>query len=107
MRPTIFHALHSAKKMSPHRIRQSYLSASLSSCRSDAGTTFGAAVIKSCAAVVLGKAMQSLILSRPAGRDSIRDCIAFPKTTAAQDLMTAAPNVVPASLLQELKLALK
>ena len=42
-----------------------------------------------------------------AGRDSIRDCIAFPKTTAAQDLMTAAPNVVPASLLQELKLALK
>jgi len=42
-----------------------------------------------------------------AGRDSIRDCIAFPKTTAAQDLMTAAPNVVPASLLQELKLTLK
>jgi len=41
-----------------------------------------------------------------AERDSIRDCIAFPKTTTAQDLMTAAPNVVPKSLLQELKLAI-
>jgi len=41
-----------------------------------------------------------------AGRESIRDCIAFPKTTAAQDLMTAAPNQVPSTLLQELKLAI-
>jgi len=41
-----------------------------------------------------------------AGRDSIRDCIAFPKTTAAQDLMTQAPNQVPSNLLHELKLAI-
>ncbi len=39
-----------------------------------------------------------------AGRESIRDCIAFPKTTSAQCLMTTAPNLVPDKLLRDLKL---
>lgn len=42
-----------------------------------------------------------------AGLDNIRDCITFPKTTKAQDLMTDAPNVVDDKQLRELGLQLR
>jgi aspartyl-tRNA synthetase len=40
-----------------------------------------------------------------AGRDSIRDMIAFPKTTAGNCLLTEAPNTVDADQLRELHIA--
>ena len=42
-----------------------------------------------------------------AGRDSIRDVIAFPKTTAGNCLLTDAPNTVDPSQLEELGLGLR
>lgn len=42
-----------------------------------------------------------------AGLDNIRDCVTFPKTQRAMDLMTEAPSSVDAEQLDELSLALK
>ncbi|MFI5165030.1 MAG: aspartate--tRNA ligase [Thermoanaerobaculales bacterium] len=42
-----------------------------------------------------------------AGRDSIRDVIAFPKTTAGNCLLTEAPNTVDAAQLEELGIRLR
>ncbi len=42
-----------------------------------------------------------------AGLDNIRECVAFPKTTKAQDIMTDAPNRVDEKQLVELGIALR
>ena len=42
-----------------------------------------------------------------AGLDNIRDCIAFPKTQKAYDLMTEAPNEVETIQLDELGIEVK
>ena len=42
-----------------------------------------------------------------AGEKSIREVIAFPKTTAAQDLMAESPSVVDANQLNDLGIGLK
>lgn len=41
-----------------------------------------------------------------AGKDSIRDCIAFPKTQSASDLLTNAPSAIPEAQLRELGIKL-
>ena len=47
------------------------------------------------------------IVALMTGSDSIRDVIAFPKTTAAQSLMDGAPTEIEAAQLDELGLAIK
>ena len=52
-----------------------------------------------CAGIALGIDRFVMLF---AGLDNIRDCIAFPKTQRATDLMTGAPGEVDAGQLKEL-----
>jgi len=54
--------------------------------------------------IALGIDRLSMLFS---GLDNIRECIAFPKTTRASDLMSGAPGEVDASQLDELRLKIE
>ncbi len=47
------------------------------------------------------------IIALLAGEKSMREVIAFPKTTAAQDLMAESPSAVDARQLDDLHIAIK
>ena len=56
------------------------------------------------AAIPRGETRSFGELALLAGRPQIRDVIAFPKTTTAQDLMTDSPSAVDADQLADLGL---
>jgi aspartyl-tRNA synthetase len=56
---------------------------------------------------MFGFLLQALEYGAPTGSDSIRDVIAFPKTTAAQSLMDGAPAEIDDDQLRELGIAIE